>query len=313
MGAGTALPETEGYIPFDGYRTYYRIAGTCAPGKLPLLVLHGGPGAAHYYLQSLDGIARRYGRAVIYYDQSGCGKSRTPVQAEKWSCAYFLDELACVRRALGLERCHILGQSWGGMLAMMYAVGEPWHAHDNAGIASLVIASSPADMDLWLSEARRLRSYLPPNMEAALAQADIDGDYDRPAVRAASAEYYRRHVSSIPEDERPAHLHSPELRPGGRRLLPYDAGRQRVRGDRQALALVDRARPAAHRPARAGHIGHRRRMHPAHRQAGGRPHPARPLGALPQRNPLGPRRAAPERYNRIVEEFLEAHDDDIGA
>lgn len=90
MGAGTALPETEGYIPFDGYRTYYRIAGTCAPGKLPLLVLHGGPGAAHYYLQSLDGIARRYGRAVIYYDQSGCGKSRTPVQAEKWSCAYFL-------------------------------------------------------------------------------------------------------------------------------------------------------------------------------------------------------------------------------
>ncbi len=307
MGAGTALPETEGYIPFDGYRTYYRIAGTCAPGKLPLLVLHGGPGAAHYYLQSLDGIARRYGRAVIYYDQSGCGKSRTPVQAEKWSCAYFLDELACVRRALGLERCHILGQSWGGMLAMMYAVGEPWHAHYNAGIASLVIASSPADMDLWLSEARRLRSYLPPNMEAALAQADVDGDYDRPAVRAASAEYYRRHVSSIPEDERPAHLHSPEPDPVGDACFHTMQGASEfvVTGKLSHWSIV-RDLPRIAQPVLVtSGIADECTPLIAKQEADLIPHARWELFPNGTHWVHGEQ---PERYNRIVEEFLEAHE-----
>ena len=51
------MKEQEGFIPYAGYQTYYRIAGECTDGRLPLLVLHGGPGAAHYYLQTLDGIA----------------------------------------------------------------------------------------------------------------------------------------------------------------------------------------------------------------------------------------------------------------
>ncbi|MGN1108814.1 MAG: alpha/beta hydrolase, partial [Oscillospiraceae bacterium] len=58
----------EGYIDFKGCKTYYRIAGECTGGKLPLLALHGGPGCAHDYLESLDGIAEKYGRAVVYYD-----------------------------------------------------------------------------------------------------------------------------------------------------------------------------------------------------------------------------------------------------
>ena len=74
----------EGYIPFEGYKTYYRIAGECDQGRLPLLALHGGPGTTHWYLRSLDGIAERYGRAVIYYDQIGCGYSRTPSMPDVW-------------------------------------------------------------------------------------------------------------------------------------------------------------------------------------------------------------------------------------
>ena len=203
------MREREGYIPFAGYQTYYRIAGESRDGRLPLLALHGGPGAAHYYLQTLDGIAERYGREVIYYDQLSCGRSVTPPLPELWSEQLYLDELATVREALGLDRCHILGQSWGGMLAMLYAIGQP------EGVASMVVASSPASMELWLSEALRLRSYLPKEMEEALAQADVDGDYERPEVKAASAEYYLRHVSAIPEDERPDGLHSPVPDPVG--------------------------------------------------------------------------------------------------
>ena len=69
----------EGTIPFKGYKTWYRIIGDGEePGKLPLLCLHGGPGVAHDYLESLDAMAAT-GRRVIYYDQLGCGNSHLDV------------------------------------------------------------------------------------------------------------------------------------------------------------------------------------------------------------------------------------------
>ncbi len=181
-----------GYIDFKGFKTYYRIAGTCQPGKLPLLALHGGPGCAHDYLESLDGIADQYGRAVIYYDQLGCGKSVTPSMPDFWSAELWQEEVDVVRRALGLDELHILGQSWGGMLTMQYIINT-----QPKGVHSIVIASSPASIPLWVAEANRLRSFLPEEMQKALIQADEDGVYDTPEYQAAYNEYYRRHVCRL--------------------------------------------------------------------------------------------------------------------
>ena len=203
------LPVREGYMPFQGYGTWYRIVGENDLGRLPLLTIHGGPGNTHWYLRSLDGLAARYGRQVIYYDQLSCGYSQTPVMPELWTPGLYEEELHALRRHLGLEHVHLLGQSWGGMLEMQYATHRP------SGVASMVVASSPASMDLWLSEAVRLRSYLPREMDEALAQADIDGDYERPEVKAASAEYYRRHVAAVPEAERPDNIRKPYPDPVG--------------------------------------------------------------------------------------------------
>ena len=203
------LKVVEGYMPFKGYKTWYRIVGENDLGRLPLLTIHGGPGNTHWYLRSLDELARKYHRQVIYYDQIGCGYSKAPSNPDMWSAELFEEELHELRRHLGLEHVHLLGQSWGGMLELQYATHRP------SGVASMVVASSPADMDLWLAEAIRLRSYLPREMEQALAQADVDGDYDRPEVKAASAEYYRRHVAAVPEDERPEKWRKPFADPVG--------------------------------------------------------------------------------------------------
>src|SRR3954451_19393672 len=131
----------EGYIPFKGYQTWYRIVGDGeAPGKLPLLCLHGGPGACHDYLEALDAMADR-GRRVIYYDQLGCGNSHIDVsKPEMWTVPLYVEEVDVVRRALGLDRIHLLGQSWGGMLAMEYMFTQP------KGVASVTISNSPASM-----------------------------------------------------------------------------------------------------------------------------------------------------------------------
>lgn len=183
----------EGRIPFRGYHTWYRVVGEdAAPGRLPLLALHGGPGATHDYLESLDALAAQ-GRRVIYYDQLGCGRSAIGRSApEMWTVALYVEEIDAVRRALGLERIHLLGQSWGGMLAMEYMLTQP------QGIASLTIASSPASMIQWVSEANRLREALPPEVNATLTRHEAAGTTTDPAYLAAMQVFYDRHVCRVP-------------------------------------------------------------------------------------------------------------------
>lgn len=180
---------TEGYIPFKSYQTWYRIVGEDeAPGKLPLLCLHGGPGATHDYLESLDAMAD-IGRRVIYYDQLGCGKSSIPVSNPSlWTIELYVEEVDVVREALGLERIHLLGQSWGGMLAMEYMFTQP------AGVASLTIASSPASMHQWVEEANRLRDELPSEAQATLSSHEQAGTTSSQAYQDAMQVFYDRHV-----------------------------------------------------------------------------------------------------------------------
>lgn len=182
----------EGRIPFKGYSTWYRIVDHGeAPDKLPLLCLHGGPGAAHDYLESLDAMAAG-GRRVIYYDQLGCANSSLPHPApEMWTVELFVEEIDVVRRALGLERIHLLGQSWGGMLAMEYMLTQP------QGIASLTIASSPASMIQWVAEANRLRELLPPEVKAALDKHEASGKTHLAEYIWATQEFYNRHLCRV--------------------------------------------------------------------------------------------------------------------
>src|SRR5579859_2296283 len=185
-------PIQEGYIPFKGYQTWYRIVGEReAPGKLPLLTLHGGPGGCCDYLESLDAMADT-GRRVIYYDQLGCGNSHLPVsKAELWTVALYVEEIDAVRQALGLERIHLLGQSWGGMLAMEYALTQP------PGLASLTIASSPASMIQWVQEANRLREELPPEVQATLLRHEEAGTTTSKEYEEAMMVFYKRHVCRL--------------------------------------------------------------------------------------------------------------------
>jgi proline-specific peptidase len=187
----TQISVTTGYIPFKGYQTWYRIVGDGeAPGKLPLLCLHGGPGASHDYLESLDAMAAT-GRRVIYYDQLGCGKSVTPSNPSMWTVELYVEEVDVVRKALGLERIHLLGQSWGGMLAMEYMLTRP------KGVASLTIASSPASMIQWVEEANRLRRELPLDVQEALDKHEAAGTTQDPEYKKATDVFYHRHVCRV--------------------------------------------------------------------------------------------------------------------
>ena len=184
----------EGEAEFRGWRTWYRIDGDLDATKPPLVVLHGGPGFTHDYLLRLTALAAK-GRAVILYDQIGSGRStHLPGRdASFWQVPLFVDELDNLIRHLGIgRRYHLLGQSWGGMLAAEHAVLRP------AGLRSLVIANSPASMELWVQEANRLRALLPPDVQATLLRHEADGSTGTDSYQQAVLVFYGRHLCRVP-------------------------------------------------------------------------------------------------------------------
>lgn len=180
----------EGYIEIRGNRTWYRSIGASTGGRLPLVLLHGGPGATHQYLEPLAELAKS-GREVIFYDQVGCGRSDHPSDPAFYTVQTFVDELDALRDQLGLERTHVLGQSWGGMLAMEYALTKP------SGLASIVVADSPASIPLWVSEANRLRAELPAEVQATLQAHETAGTTNDPDYLKACDAFYARHVCRL--------------------------------------------------------------------------------------------------------------------
>lgn len=193
MPISTITPISEGYVQFQGYKTWYCIVGDLAntlPGKFPVLMLHGGPGIPHDRLEPLKALLKT-GRPVVFYDQLGCGNSDTPDNPSLWSLELFLDELATVRRSLGLDRIHLFGHSWGGMLAMEYALTQP------DGILSLTLASSPANIPLWITETKRLREELPPEVQDTLLLHEADVTTDDLAYSETMMFFYHRHVCRL--------------------------------------------------------------------------------------------------------------------
>jgi L-proline amide hydrolase len=191
---GAIPPATsEGRVAFRDGETWYRVTGELGRGATPLVIAHGGPGGTHHYLASLADLAST-GRAVVHYDQLGCGAStHFPDRgAEFFDVALFLDELDVLLAHLGVaDRYHLLGQSWGGMLGAEHAIRRP------AGLRALVISNSPASMALWSQEAARLRTALPADLRDTLERHERDGTFEDPAYVAATQAFYDRHVCRV--------------------------------------------------------------------------------------------------------------------
>jgi L-proline amide hydrolase len=184
----------EGHTPFREHRTWFRVTGALNDEKPPLVLLHGGPGAAHNYLDRYDLLASQ-GRAVVQYDQIGVGRSTHLPDAPKdfWTVQLFVDEFNNLIDHLGIAtRFHLLGQSWGGMLAAEIAVRQP------PGLRALVIANSPASMQLWVQEANRLRADLPPDVQATLLRHEAAGTTESEEYNAAVRVFYDRHLCRVP-------------------------------------------------------------------------------------------------------------------
>jgi proline iminopeptidase len=168
---------------------------------LRVLLLHGGPGATHEYLEAFDGYFPGAGVEYYYYDQLGSAYSDQPDEDSLWELDRFVDEVEQVRRALGLERDSFVlyGQSWGGILAIEYALAHP------DSLKGLVISNMMADVPAYGAYAQDV---LKPAMDQ-VALKEIEalesaGEIEDPRYMELLYEhYYVHHILRMPVEDWP--------------------------------------------------------------------------------------------------------------
>lgn len=179
----------QGYISVTNGRIWYKIVGKNKKG-IPILVLHGGPGVPHDYLEPLAGLADE--RPVVFYDQLGCGNSDTPDDTSLWNIERFVEELHQVREALGLKKVHIIGQSWGTSLAVDYLLTK----HPN-GVVSLILSGPLLSTSRWIEDQQAYIAELPKETRETITKCEDAGEFDSPEYQKAMSAYYKIHVCRL--------------------------------------------------------------------------------------------------------------------
>jgi proline iminopeptidase len=180
-------PRAEGYVHVPGGRVWFESRGS---SPQTLLLLHGGPGGNSEDFHPLMELAAPDYR-VVRYDQLGSWRSDQPDDPSLWQVPRFVAEVEAVRQTLGLGQMHLLGQSWGAVLALEYALHHQQH------LGSLTLASGGASIAEGVAGMNVWRAQLPPETQETLARYEATREYDHPDYQAAIEVLYRRHLCRV--------------------------------------------------------------------------------------------------------------------
>jgi proline iminopeptidase len=184
------MEDSEGFASVLGYRLYYRSFG--APGRRGVVLgVHGGPGASHDSLLPFRGLTR-FGYRVVLFDQLGCGRSDLPEDHALFTLDHNVAETEALRSELKLGRVHLIGTSYGGLLALAFAIR---HGRE---LRSLVTVGGLADVPFAAAEMNRLRLDLPAATQATLARFEARGELQAPEYLAAVNEFYHTFLCRLP-------------------------------------------------------------------------------------------------------------------
>jgi proline iminopeptidase len=201
LGGGVRLIPID--TPQGTFRVWTKRVGNNP--RLKLLLLHGGPGATHEYFEAFDCYLPGAGIEYYYYDQLGSAYSDQPDTPDLWETARFVDEVEQVRQALGLDRSnfYLLGHSWGGVLAIEYALQHQQHL--KGLIISNMMSSIPAYNEY---AARVLMPAMDPAVLAEIRQLEADGDTANPRyMELLMPHHYVEHVLRMPAGAWPDPVH----------------------------------------------------------------------------------------------------------
>ncbi|ACV59172.1 proline iminopeptidase-family hydrolase [Alicyclobacillus acidocaldarius] len=172
-----------------GHHVWTRRVGT---SPIRMLLLHGGPGASHEYFEIFEPYLTKAGIELYFYDQLGSYFSDQPDDPSLWTIDRFRQEVDEVRRAVGLEDFYLLGQSWGGMLALEYALAHP------DALKGLVISNMTASIPSYVRYIQWLRQQLPKEIQEQLQSHEERGDYESENYQELLIEHlYKKHLCRL--------------------------------------------------------------------------------------------------------------------
>ncbi|HEX2593544.1 MAG TPA: proline iminopeptidase-family hydrolase [Rhizomicrobium sp.] len=160
---------------------------------IKVLLLHGGPGFSHDYFECFEDFLPPAGIEFYYYDQLGCGNSDHPNNDKLWTIARYTEEVEAVRKALGLDHFILYGHSWGGMLAIEYALKYGQH------LSRLVISDMTAGIDDYVVHANAIRAALPAADQATLNKYEKLHQTDAAPYQAVIDKINAEHVLRLPQ------------------------------------------------------------------------------------------------------------------
>ncbi|HVR40089.1 MAG TPA: proline iminopeptidase-family hydrolase [Thermoanaerobaculia bacterium] len=178
-------------IPVEGgkYSVWTKRVGS---GSAKLLTLHGGPGFPHDYLECFEDFVPQKGIELYYYDQLGVGNSDVPDDNSLWTVERYREEVEQVRKGLGIDRIYLFGHSWGGMLAMEYALAHQDH------LKAVIISNMTASIDSYMAYANQIRGRLSKEDQEILAKYEAKGEYEAPEYTGVIfRKIYAEHICRI--------------------------------------------------------------------------------------------------------------------
>ncbi|RJP65103.1 MAG: alpha/beta fold hydrolase [Ignavibacteriales bacterium] len=179
------IKSKEGFINVTGGKVWYRIDGE--GDKIPLLLLHGGPGVPSDYLNPLKELGKD--RPVIFFDQPGCGRSDKITDSTLLTVDYFVEQVEEIREALDLKKFYLYGQSWGTMLGVDYYLKYP------DKIKGIIFSSPCLSVDRWIQDAKRLITQLPDTIQNAIRINEENKTYNSPEYQLAMQVYYENFIA----------------------------------------------------------------------------------------------------------------------
>lgn len=187
---GERAPDRTQEVAIGRYKVVTYSFGS---GRDVVLLLNGGPGIPCDYLREAHSFLADHGFRVVIFDQLGTGKSDHPTDDSLWTITRYVEEVETVRTTLDLGRVHLLGHSWGGWLAIEYAV------HHGDKLKTLILEDTVADIPHLVSELERLRAALGPETIAMMQRHEAQGTIDHPEYQAAITLLNYRHVHRLME------------------------------------------------------------------------------------------------------------------
>jgi proline iminopeptidase len=183
------LKPKEGHVSVLGFDLFFRQFGS--PSKGEVLCLHGGPGATHDYLLPMADLAD-HGYRVTFYDQLGCGRSQIPKDTSLFVPERYVEELEEFRKKMKLGHPHVIGSSWGGMLAIAYALKY------QRNIRTMTTVGGLHNVPLTIREMIRMKHELPKDVQRTMEKYEGAGDYEDPQYVKAVMVFYKKHVCRLP-------------------------------------------------------------------------------------------------------------------